>query len=122
MAWETAWKKKKLLKREIFTVITTLAAMMSRKTIILSTRMAFKITNPGPASDSFNEAIIIKVCITASESTQFSTRRLYQKIMQEYRARLEDKMRFQLMLREIVVGNGERKVEAQELTSRTVLS
>jgi hypothetical protein len=37
--------------------------------MILSTRMAFRITNPGPAKDSFNEAIIIKVCLIASEST-----------------------------------------------------
>lgn len=83
MTWETAWKKKKLLKREIFTIITMLAAMMSRKTMILNTLIAFKITNPGPAKDSFNEAIVIRVCVSQVKAQFCTTRRHYQRIMQE---------------------------------------
>jgi hypothetical protein len=99
-----------------------LAAMMSRKTIILSTRMAFKITNPGPAKDSFNEAIMIEVCIIASESTRFSTtRRLPKDHARILRTRIELRC-FPKMLRETAEANGEKRVEAQELTSRTVLT
>lgn len=59
MAWVTASKKKKLLSSEILTSITALAAMISRKTIIFKTRIAFRTTYPGPAKDCFRDAIIV---------------------------------------------------------------
>ena len=63
MAWVTASKKKKLLNSEIFTSITALAAMMSRKTMIFKTRTAFRTTYPGPAKDSFRDAIMIEASV-----------------------------------------------------------
>lgn len=61
MTWATAWKKKKLVNSDIFTSITALAAMMSRRAMIFKTRIALRITYPGPAKDSFKkESIVVK--------------------------------------------------------------
>jgi hypothetical protein len=67
IACATASKKKKLVKRLILTSMTTWAAMISRKTMMFMTRTALRITYPGPARDSFNEAIMIAVGVQNKE-------------------------------------------------------
>lgn len=55
----TASKKKKPLVSEIFTSITALAAIMSKKVMMLITRMPLRMTYPGPARRAFHEAFMI---------------------------------------------------------------
>lgn len=58
MTWVAASKKKKLFTMSILTIITALAAMMLRSTTIFMTRMALRITYPGPAKDPSRKAIL----------------------------------------------------------------
>lgn len=60
-AWVTAWKKNHPLYILILTNMTAQAAMISRKTMMLSARMVLSITYPGPAKDSLSFDIMTDV-------------------------------------------------------------
>lgn len=59
--WPIASKKKNLLTTKVFTSITELAAMTAKKHMMFRTRMMFKITYPGPATERLKNPILKKI-------------------------------------------------------------
>ena len=56
--WLTASKKKNFDTMKVLTSITKLATIIVSRQMMLSTRIVFKMTYPGPARDFLKKAIV----------------------------------------------------------------